>query len=158
MLPCKHCERVCIRSNKSSGNGWKIIQREREQQSHDWQIAWRTRELLLPVLLLCCSAVAEMADAAVGAIPISACHPHPMRRRAAWDCPVPRTCPVSGCRRVPQMQTGVKGESKNVTPKPHLQRPVFQETHSLLSHLLLLLALRFLYCQCKRQSLGLSKC
>lgn len=54
MLLRKHCERFCIRSNKSSGSGWKTIQELREKQNHDCHIAWRTRALLLPVPLLCC--------------------------------------------------------------------------------------------------------
>lgn len=105
MLLHKHCKRLCISSNKSSGSGWKTIQLQRGKQNHDCHIAWRTRELLLPVLLLCCSTVPEMADAVAAHVPCKE-----EQHRIALD--------LSGSRRTWQMQMGVNGESKNVTPNP----------------------------------------
>lgn len=35
MLPHKHWETLCAISNKSSGGGWKTIQRQREKQNRD---------------------------------------------------------------------------------------------------------------------------
>lgn len=55
----------------------------REKQNHYCNIGWRPQELLLHVLLPCCSA--EMAGAVVNAIPIPASHPLPVQRRAGWD-------------------------------------------------------------------------
>lgn len=55
----------------------------REKQNHDCNTGWRPRELLLPVLLPCCSS--EMAGAVVNAIPFPASPPHPVQRRAGWD-------------------------------------------------------------------------